>query len=654
MKQFLLQFKSKRYRACPGTVIIVMLMLCSCSGDDGPSAVKVAKVEAVAQTQDVAAGGTLQLDVTISPEDATNREVRWSSSDPSIATVDQNGLVKAITPGEVTITVTSGEDAGIKDSLVLNILKASNAITSFTINDTEGIIEGTNISVFLTEDADITKLSPEITHSGAGIVPASGEEQDFTEPVTYTVAAENGDTRKYTVTVAFVVSAIALTAEKTEIEVGTKTPLTARITPESAEDKTITWSSSNTSVAVVDEEGTVTGLSKGEVVITATSYSNPEIKGSISVTVTRNDFVTTWNTQTITIPTHPDFAGAYNYKVDWDNDGIFDQEGITGNVTHTFDTGGEHTIRISGDFPAVYFYGSKVNSDVPESIIAIEQWGTIAWQSMKRAFVYCSNLNVKATDAPNLSHVENMSQMFAYSGLSNPDFSHWDTGNVTNMSSLFKSAVVANPDVSNWDTGNVTDMGAMFHGASNANPDVSNWNTGNVRYMTSMFARATSADPDVSNWDTGNVVNIAGMFSDAASANPDVSNWNTGKVLAMTLTFSGATNANPDVSNWNTANVSSMNYMFRNSGADPDLSKWNISKVTGMSYIFHGSGISRENYEKALIRFAAHATAEELALPQNLSLGNIPVPYCGDEAETARQLLVDHGWSINDQGKVCD
>lgn len=52
-------------------------------------------------------------------------------------------------------------------------------------------------------------------------------------------------------------------------------------------------------------------------------------------------FITTWktnnagssNSTSITIPTT---GGGYNYDVDWDNDGIFDQMGITGNVTHDF------------------------------------------------------------------------------------------------------------------------------------------------------------------------------------------------------------------------------------------------------------------------------------------------------------------------------
>jgi len=67
--------------------------------------------------------------------------------------------------------------------------------------------------------------------------------------------------------------------------------------------------------------------------------------------INATDFVTTWktdnpgssNTTSITIPT----AGTgYSYDVDWNNDGVFDQFGVTGNVTHNFGVAGTYTIRI--------------------------------------------------------------------------------------------------------------------------------------------------------------------------------------------------------------------------------------------------------------------------------------------------------------------
>ncbi|MBK8194343.1 MAG: hypothetical protein IPK76_14435 [Lewinellaceae bacterium] len=69
--------------------------------------------------------------------------------------------------------------------------------------------------------------------------------------------------------------------------------------------------------------------------------------------VATDAFITTWktdnpgasNSTSITIPTT---GSGYNYEVDWDNDGVYDQSGITGNVTHDFGTAGTYTIRIRG------------------------------------------------------------------------------------------------------------------------------------------------------------------------------------------------------------------------------------------------------------------------------------------------------------------
>jgi len=55
-------------------------------------------------------GLTETLELEIHPENATNKDFNWSSSDPSIAEVDPNGIVKGISPGEASITVTSGDN----------------------------------------------------------------------------------------------------------------------------------------------------------------------------------------------------------------------------------------------------------------------------------------------------------------------------------------------------------------------------------------------------------------------------------------------------------------------------------------------------------------------------------------------------------------
>ena len=72
-------------------------------------------------------------------------------------------------------------------------------------------------------------------------------------------------------------------------------------------------------------------------------------------------FITTWRTSnpgisgptSISIPTHPGFA--YDYDVNWDNDGNYEILNISGDITHDFGSSGNYTIRIRGKFPAIYF-----------------------------------------------------------------------------------------------------------------------------------------------------------------------------------------------------------------------------------------------------------------------------------------------------------
>jgi len=298
-------------------------------------------------------------------------------------------------------------------------------------------------------------------------------------------------------------------------------------------------------------------------------------------------FVTTWktdnpgasNNSSIIVPL---YGGPFD--VDWDNDGTFDEFWLTGPVTHDFGVPGTYTIRIDGSYQRFLcnYTGDQ------EKLVSLDQWGTQAWVNMDSAFAGCSNLEIPATDTPDLSGVRNMRYMFFEAALANPDTSGWDTSSVTDMNMMFSGAASANPDTSGWDTSSVKYMISMFEGAIAANPDTSGWNTSAVTRMDYMFAGATSANPDTSGWDTSAVTSMNGMFSGATAANPDTSGWNTSAVTSMDATFEGATSANPDTSGWDTSLVISMSDMFyRATSANPDTSGWNTSSVRSMDYMFY-------------------------------------------------------------------
>ncbi|WP_345027296.1 BspA family leucine-rich repeat surface protein, partial [Flavivirga jejuensis] len=148
------------------------------------------------------------------PENAENKGITWASSDETIATVNQEGLVTGLELGEVNITATSTADSSISGTFTLVVTgSTSNAITSFTINDVEGTINDDNtIVVTFPFGTVITALTPTIGISEFATVIPTGV-QDFSAPISYTVTAEDGSIATYTVSVT--VNAPFITTWKT-------------------------------------------------------------------------------------------------------------------------------------------------------------------------------------------------------------------------------------------------------------------------------------------------------------------------------------------------------------------------------------------------------------------------------------------------------
>ena len=74
-------------------------------------------------------------------------------------------------------------------------------ITSFKVNNEEWLSGSTISKTFPCKGTNVSNLIPTITHTGVSISPASGVSTNFSSPVTYTVTAEDGSTKSYTVNV---------------------------------------------------------------------------------------------------------------------------------------------------------------------------------------------------------------------------------------------------------------------------------------------------------------------------------------------------------------------------------------------------------------------------------------------------------------------
>ncbi len=218
-------------------------------------------------------GGSQALTASVNPSDADDTSVSWTSSDPSVATVDAAGLVTAVAAGEATVTVTT-TDGGFT------------ATSAVTVN---GDVD---------PDPDPDPSNPV---TGVDVTPATAS-----------------------------------------IEVGATRALTAEVNPSDADDTSVSWRSSDPSVATVDADGLVTALRAGTTTVVATT-TDGGFTASSAITVTGGG-----DTDPDPDP-DPDPSAAYRIMNVWQANYIFDDGE---NVSYTDEPSAETglwTIEETGD-----------------------------------------------------------------------------------------------------------------------------------------------------------------------------------------------------------------------------------------------------------------------------------------------------------------
>ena len=101
-----------------------------------PSEIKVNKITLNKTTASVTKGKTLQLTATVTPGNATKKEVKWSTSDKNVATVSVNGLVTAVGGGDAIITCTAQDGSGVKATCKITVKNPVVKVTKVTLNKT--------------------------------------------------------------------------------------------------------------------------------------------------------------------------------------------------------------------------------------------------------------------------------------------------------------------------------------------------------------------------------------------------------------------------------------------------------------------------------------------------------------------------------------
>ena len=237
------------------------------------------------------AGDTVTLTATVAPANATDKSVTWSTSDAAVATVNANGVVTTKKAGKVTITATSNGDKTKFGSIEITVSAATVPVTSVTVaGDAAMTVDGeqtltATVAPATATDKTVTWKSSDATvatvdANGKVVAKKAGE-----VTITATAGGVSG-TLKITVSdkapTVIPVQSVTVTGKQELVE-GASTTLTATVAPADATDKTVTWKSSDESVATVDKDGVVTAKKAGTVTITATAGG---VSGTLHITVT--------------------------------------------------------------------------------------------------------------------------------------------------------------------------------------------------------------------------------------------------------------------------------------------------------------------------------------------------------------------------------
>ena len=214
-----------------------------------------------------------RITATVFPSDATIKNVKWLSSNESVATVDENGVVTAVGVGQITISVTTG-DKGYRAFCTVKVL-AEVTHTTGVVLDKESLtlpiyhIEQITKTIY-PSDAAIKNVKWSSSNRTVASVDAAGKVIGITPgtAVITVTTADGGFTATCVVTVVAPVKSVSVDKSSLTLKEGHSEEITATVSPASATSKDVTWSSSDESVASV-VDGFVTAIRKGTATITA-------------------------------------------------------------------------------------------------------------------------------------------------------------------------------------------------------------------------------------------------------------------------------------------------------------------------------------------------------------------------------------------------
>lgn len=282
-------------------VAFLAMVLAACGGGDGgtgapaittPPAEQVGSVSVSLPATSLQVGATLTAAATVQSTTgaALTRGVTWSVSDASLASITQSGVITGVAPGTVTVTATSEGRSG---SATLTVVPAPVNAVMLTAPSVTLVTERTmQLTVQLRDERGATLTGREVTYasanpavatvSGTGLVTGVGA-----GATTITATAEGRSGSVNITVMPPPVASVSVTLAQGTVPLATTTTATALLRDDrgvALTGRSITWSSSNPAVAVVNGAGIITAVGLGSATISATADGQ---SGSASLTVIR-------------------------------------------------------------------------------------------------------------------------------------------------------------------------------------------------------------------------------------------------------------------------------------------------------------------------------------------------------------------------------
>lgn len=239
-------------------------------------------------------GETSQLEYSISPADAEIVDLTWTSSKPNIASVDDEGFITALSGGETKITVatSNGKKATCKVKVKeIKPTKVKFTTSSVTLEAGEIYAATVNVTPSNASNPEVRYTSSKVSVAGVdedGIIYALGAGTATITAVSAANAKVKG-TMKVTVKAPtrqdILPTAVQFTSTRLTLTVGEAHPTTVTVSPSNATNREVYYTSNNADVAIVDGNGVIYPIGAGTAVITATSVANPQIRGTLTVSV---------------------------------------------------------------------------------------------------------------------------------------------------------------------------------------------------------------------------------------------------------------------------------------------------------------------------------------------------------------------------------